>query len=69
MPTPFHLSGGGGNSSSNGNISNNSSSMQSNYSVDIEQEDPSKVFVELTEIGHGNFGAVYYVIYFLIKVN
>lgn len=24
-------------------------------------DDPEKLFSELTEIGHGNFGAVYYV--------
>lgn len=24
-------------------------------------EDPEKLFVEMREIGHGNFGAVYYV--------
>jgi hypothetical protein len=27
----------------------------------FSQEDPEKLFVELREIGHGNFGAVYYV--------
>ncbi len=27
----------------------------------FSKEDPEKLFVELREIGHGNFGAVYYV--------
>lgn len=27
----------------------------------IERDDPEKLFSDLTEIGHGNFGAVYYV--------
>jgi thousand and one amino acid protein kinase len=27
----------------------------------FSKEDPDKLFVELREIGHGNFGAVYYV--------
>ena len=51
--------GGGGStsSSSNGhlNLINSSSS-----DIAIEREDPSKLFVEQTEIGHGNFGAVYF---------
>ena len=55
MPTPFNVSGGGG-----GNKSN-SSQTSVNYNVEIDHEDPSKLFVDLTEIGHGNFGAVYYV--------
>jgi hypothetical protein len=28
----------------------------------FSKEDPEKLFVDLREIGHGNFGAVYYVI-------
>ena len=27
----------------------------------IDRDDPEKLFSDLTEIGHGNFGAVYYV--------
>ncbi len=27
----------------------------------FSKDDPEKLFVELREIGHGNFGAVYYV--------
>ena len=27
----------------------------------FSREDPEKLFVDLREIGHGNFGAVYYV--------
>lgn len=27
----------------------------------FSREDPEKLFAELREIGHGNFGAVYYV--------
>ena len=27
----------------------------------IDRDDPEKLFTDLTEIGHGNFGAVYYV--------
>lgn len=55
MPTPFHINsgGGGGATSTNGN--------NVNLDSDIERDDPTKLFVELTEIGHGNFGAVYYV--------
>lgn len=53
MPTPFNVSGGGNKS--------NSSQTSVNYNVEIDREDPSKLFVDLTEIGHGNFGAVYYV--------
>lgn len=49
MPTPFNVSGGG-----------NKSSTSLNFNVEIDREDPSKLFVDLTEIGHGNFGAVYY---------
>lgn len=52
MPTPFHISGG---------LGNTENQFQSpNIVVQIERDDPSKLFVELTEIGHGNFGAVYY---------
>jgi len=60
MPIPFHLSGGG-KTNSDLNMSNTSSLVQGGDSVEISQDDPSKVFTELTEIGHGNFGAVYYV--------
>lgn len=28
----------------------------------FSKDDPEKLFVDLREIGHGNFGAVYYVI-------
>ena len=48
--------GGGGGSNEAGLATNNGQ----NYNVEIERDDPSKVFTELTEIGHGNFGAVYY---------
>jgi thousand and one amino acid protein kinase len=66
MPAPFHLSGGLGNG---GNINNNSSGSNGSMiasgsqavgDVLIEREDPSKLFTEQTEIGHGNFGAVYF---------
>lgn len=73
MPTPFHLSGGIGNSNSSTNVSNVSSAhtttttTSSSYEVQIEREDPSKIFTELTEIGHGNFGAVYFVISYLTR--
>jgi thousand and one amino acid protein kinase len=61
MPTPFHLTGGQGNSNenrSNSLVSGGGDSLSSD--VLIERDDPSKIFVELTEIGHGNFGAVYF---------
>lgn len=29
----------------------------------FSKDDPEKLFVDLREIGHGNFGAVYYVIF------
>jgi hypothetical protein len=61
MPIPFHLSGCG-KSDSNQNMSNASVLLQSGDDIEISQDDPSKIFTELTEIGHGNFGAVYYVI-------
>jgi len=32
----------------------------------FSKDDPEKLFVDLREIGHGNFGAVYYV-YIIIK--
>ena len=54
MPTPFHFS-------DLGNQNMNSQSVLNNDNADIDQDDPSKIFAELTEIGHGNFGAVYYV--------
>jgi hypothetical protein len=28
--------------------------------MDCDNDDPEKLFSDLTEIGHGNFGAVYY---------
>ena len=52
MPTSFHHH----HSSSDGS------------QVEINNQDPSKLFVELTEIGHGNFGAVYYVFLILFKL-
>ena len=54
------LSGSGGGGGGNG--SQNSSSHLQNFNVEIDHDDPSKLFTDLTEIGHGNFGAVYYVI-------
>lgn len=60
MPIPFHLSGCG-KINSNLNMSNTSSLLPSGDDIEINQDDPTKVFTELTEIGHGNFGAVYYV--------
>lgn len=27
----------------------------------FDKEDPEKIFIDLREIGHGSFGAVYYV--------
>lgn len=53
MPTPFNINGGGGSKS-------NTSHTSQNYNVEIDKDDPSKLFTDLTEIGHGNFGAVYY---------
>lgn len=32
------------------------------YGQLFSRDDPEKIFVDLREIGHGNFGAVYYVI-------
>ena len=55
MPTPFHINSGGG----SGGATSNGNNV--NLDSDIERDDPTKLFVELTEIGHGNFGAVYYV--------
>lgn len=42
-----------------------SSSLIDNYNYDDNNtdDDPDKLFIDLTEIGHGNFGAVYYVNY------
>jgi len=37
----------------------------SEYSQLFSTEDPEQLFVDLREIGHGNFGAVYYVRLFL----
>jgi hypothetical protein len=68
MPTPFNVSGGssngggGGGGGGGGSSSQNSSSHLQNFNVEIDHDDPSKLFTDLTEIGHGNFGAVYYVI-------
>lgn len=68
MPTPFNISGGSsggvhstGGENSNSRASNHTSSSQTNFTVEIDREDPAKLFTDLTEIGHGNFGAVYYV--------
>ena len=38
------------------------SSNDSEYGHLFSKDDPEKIFVDLREIGHGNFGAVYYVI-------
>jgi hypothetical protein len=38
------------------------SSNDSEYGHLFSKDDPEKLFVDLREIGHGNFGAVYYVI-------
>ena len=63
MPMPFHLTKNAPlNGSTSSTVSANSGSGDGPESaVGIEREDPSKIFVELTEIGHGNFGAVYFV--------
>jgi hypothetical protein len=71
MPTPFNVSGGGGggsgyNNNNNNNNKNTSPRLNQNFQVEIDRDDPSKLFVDLTEIGHGNFGAVYYVIIFVL---
>lgn len=57
-PRPFNLTGGSGGATTTAASSSISSSL-----VEVEKDDPSKIFAELTEIGHGNFGAVYYVIF------
>ena len=67
MPTPFNVSGGsnggvGEGGGGGGNSSQNSNSHVQTFNVEIDRDDPSKLFTDLTEIGHGNFGAVYYVI-------
>ena len=75
-PKPFHLSniygGGGGSNGGNGHSNGSaggetghggqtsSANTGANFNVEIERDDPSTIFTELTEIGHGNFGAVYY---------
>lgn len=63
MPMPFHLTKNAPlNGSTSSTVSANSGSGDGpEAAVGIEREDPSKIFVELTEIGHGNFGAVYFV--------
>ena len=33
----------------------------SEYSGLFDEQDPEKLFIDLREIGHGSFGAVYYV--------
>ncbi len=38
-----------------------SSSKDFDTETNNERDDPEKLFTDLTEIGHGNFGAVYYV--------
>lgn len=59
MPMPFHLNK---NAALNGSTSSTvSANSDGSDAVGIDREDPSKIFVELTEIGHGNFGAVYFV--------
>lgn len=40
------------------------SAHDNEYGISFSKEDPEKLFVDLREIGHGNFGAVYYVILF-----
>jgi thousand and one amino acid protein kinase len=35
----------------------------------FSKDDPEKLFVDLREIGHGNFGAVYYVKFIPIYLN
>ena len=45
-------------------MNNQLSIEQDNF--EIGREDPLQLFSELTEIGHGHFGAVYYVMIFLI---
>jgi thousand and one amino acid protein kinase len=70
MPAPFHLSGGLGNTNNptdgHGNNNNNNPVIVPGSrdvlggEVQIERDDPSKLFTEQTEIGHGNFGAVYF---------
>ena len=56
MPTSFH------HHHNHHHHSSSSSNGSDGNQVEINNQDPSKLFVELTEIGHGNFGAVYYVI-------
>ena len=59
MPMPFHLNK---NAPLNGSTSSTvSANSDGSDAAGIDREDPSKIFVELTEIGHGNFGAVYFV--------
>lgn len=36
-------------------------SNDTEYGQLFSRDDPEKIFVDLREIGHGNFGAVYYV--------
>ena len=38
----------------------------SEYAGLFTDTDPEKVFTDLREIGHGSFGAVYYVSYFIL---
>ena len=37
------------------------STNDNEYGQLFSREDPEKIFADLREIGHGNFGAVYYV--------
>lgn len=70
MPTPFNISDGssGGNNNNNGYNSHTShSSSNQAFNVEIDRDDPSNLFTDLTEIGHGNFGAVYYVTHQFLK--
>ena len=65
MPTPFSTSGAGGHFNKTTTTTTTTTTTNHNgngieSSVHIERDDPSKIFAELTEIGHGNFGAVYY---------
>ena len=61
MPTPFNINGGSSEGGGIGSHSSNNHGIIQNFNVEIDRDDPSKLFTDLTEIGHGNFGAVYYV--------
>ena len=72
MPMPFHLTksaplNGSTSSTVSGGGSGGGGGGEEEAAGVIDREDPTKVFVELTEIGHGNFGAVYFVRFFVHK--